>query len=236
MNRALVLCIMTATLCSSPATLRAQTDQTDYQLRLPRDGLIWHLAAAPLYFLWGTALHEGSHALTAKALGYAIDEFKPYPHIAKLDDGTKLLVGGVTVIRDPVRDRDMVWIAAAPFIADAVVFLASDLALGCVDPRSEAAPILLFGGMMMPWSDIANGLLSALMPESDIRKFQKLAGAPAWAIAVVGGAITVAATVRLWQRADRVLFLPAAPDAAGLPSAAAGLTNGRYGLSYGFRF
>lgn len=174
----------------------------DYELR---PGVGRYFMGTPLYMFASLNLHEGSHAITALALGYDVESYRPWPHVAQID-GKKEFVGGAVRLRGKVVPADEAKIAIAPVVADAAVFFAADLALVWIDHGSAGAPVLLLACMLWPWSNFLSNTLIHV-PGSDILKYHKATGSPEWKSYVLGGALTAVMAWRLAERSRDVLLV-----------------------------
>ena len=115
------------------------------------------ISAIPLFFLW-VFVHEGSHALAGKFLGFEIKSFKPYPHKDKK---------GIT--------KDLVLLA--PYYMDETVCILSLLTLATLQIIFPLAhllaiiPILLCLG---PLVNSSNGLIGLIRgKDTDLTKVSK---------------------------------------------------------------
>lgn len=147
-----------------------ESDKQEYEYRLRSD--IWpHLIIQPVYAFLHLNIHEGSHALTAKALGYDIEAYRPYPHFIYID-GERNFVLGMTITKGETTSGNMALIAVMPTITDVALFSAADITLSYMNSDSAAAPFLFFGGMVWPWIDFVTAFNSPA-PTTDVALWSK---------------------------------------------------------------
>lgn len=182
---------------------RAIADERDGEQFAPER--LWHLAELPAwYFVW-TVIHEGSHALTATALGYRGCRIHPYPHEHD----------GVFSYGDSFCDswqksggsRDAV-IFIMPSFVDIAVFGTSDLMLTSrvIDPDSLAGGLLFFGGMLAPWLDYTLNANNLDGTYADNAIFARLIGVPRWSVMLAQDAIAALGLIRLISVFQEVFF------------------------------
>jgi len=97
---------------------------------------------APLELFLGITIHEGSHALWAKAMGATILEFKPWPHVDR--DG--FYFGAmVNSTKKSWSAKNHILIYAAPMVTDAVVLMTyGGLVLSDALPENKYAQMVMF--------------------------------------------------------------------------------------------
>jgi len=118
------------------------------------------ISAIPLFFLW-VFVHEGSHALAGKFLGFEIKSFKPYPH---KDKEGNFLFGSVEFTEEMIGiTKDLVLLA--PYYMDEIVCILSLLTLATLQiifplvHLLAIIPILLCLG---PLVNSSNGLIGLI--------------------------------------------------------------------------
>ena len=169
--------------------------------------LLGHGLGIPVYFLWMTTLHEGSHALVAEMSGVKVTSFKPYPHFEDFGYGRQFY-WGTTNFAGQISKRQETWVLAAPVINDVLLFTASDLTLTYgLDSDSSAAPFFLMGGMICPLVDF---LVNVNGPSAgnDTTRWGKNIGMPKWSIMLVGDALAGVAVWRILHHGRNILFEP----------------------------
>jgi|GEM_PF-3314955 len=199
-----------------------------------RDDIWWHLAAVPAYAFLQLNLHEGSHALTGLALGYSVNEYRPYPHMityrekvtetvctpTATDGGSgcvektgyvtrERFAFGSVDLRGSGDDWQKGLIYAAPVMTDVLLFTSADLTLTFIDRRSWAAPILYFAGMVAPWMDFTYNVVIGRSAQNDVSRWTSLAGADTDLIRFFGTCVAMAGLVRLILRGYDVFLIPA---------------------------
>ncbi|MEK7211998.1 MAG: hypothetical protein AAB731_05210 [Patescibacteria group bacterium] len=170
---------------------------------------LWNLAALPAYFFAETALHEGSHAVAAKARGAVNVSYKPYPHMESIGGGARGFFWGSVTYDDPLEGFsavDEALVTIAPYITDTALFTASDLLLGyAVKPGSIPGLILWSAGMVAPLVNFAvnaNGFGAA----NDFALFAKAAGINRYALLAMSDALVAVGIWRVIARGKEVLW------------------------------
>lgn len=174
------------------------TERNDEEFRA---GRLWHFAAMPAWFPVWSAIHEGSHALTATAFGYTGCIIHPYPHTY----GETHNFGDFHCNEVPPKAGEAL-IFAAPSAADILIFTASDLLLGgTVNPDSLAGGLIFTGGMLAPWIDFTVNA-SNLSRFADNAALAKYAGIPRWTVIAVQEMIAAFGLWRLYSRFNEIFF------------------------------
>lgn len=164
---------------------------------------LWHFAELPAWFLVWDTFHEGSHALTATALGYENCVIHPYPHEHN----------GVFSYGDSFCDNwrnfksnDAI-IFIIPSILDVAVFTASDFLLTrrVIEPDSLAGGLLFFGGMVAPWLDLTLNT-NSFNEYADNAVFARLIGIPRWSVMVIQDIVAVAGFFRIISTFQEIFF------------------------------
>ena len=133
------------------------------------------LALAPVTFITYTALHEGSHALVAVALGAKVDEFYPFPGRHQIEDSEghvyhKNTFGHVKLSNPNGKFSltDSYWMSLSPIILDkAIIGMYTTLAVTGKLPKNKAAKFLIWTGAMAATLDLGNHFLAPKFGLSD---------------------------------------------------------------------
>lgn len=141
----------------------------------PSDGelaLVGLALTPPTYFL-GVALHEGSHALAAKALGAEVLSVRLLPG---RDPRTRAFHFGLTRVRGLDGDGERLAFFLAPKATDTLL-LGGFIALVATDawPRSRYGQLTLTVLATGVWVDFTKDVLS-FSPHNDVVKAMTLAG------------------------------------------------------------
>ncbi len=189
-------------LASSLITMTSAADEQREERFMPER--LWHFTELPAwYFLW-TTIHEGSHALTATALGYENCYIHPYPHEHNgiFSYGDSFCAGG------PKTRRGDALIYIMPSIIDIAVFTTSDFLLTrrAIDPDSLAGGLLFLGGMLAPWLDFTLNANNFDANYADNAIFAKLVGIPRWSVIAIQDVIAAAGLWRLISTFREVFF------------------------------
>ncbi len=152
--------------------------------------------AGPEFFL-NTGVHEASHAVVLKALGYEVTAFRPYPHMRKARDGTSRFYFGSVTYRRNGPEKKGEWISdIAPQIVDVAV-LSTYYALLETDslPRNKFAKMAILmlpvGSLVDMLNHARNGVLWP-DPTADFTKFKSRIGADEGAARVVADGLQLA--------------------------------------------
>lgn len=193
----------------------ARAEGGDETLRSKR---LWHLAGLPAWFFvaW-PPVHEGSHALMAKAYGYEVIGFYPYPvqYEGKYYYGLTAFnkcAEGHTVVIDGQRSVPCeengggAMIAIAPYLTDIAVFGTADLLLstGAVDPDSLGGGLLYIGAMLAPWIDFTWNM--NIPGDLDRELFQQETGMSRKSVVLLSEAVSIAGLWRLYVNGKRVFY------------------------------
>jgi len=121
--------------------------------------LVWAgLAMAPPTYFLGVIVHEGSHALWAKAYGYEVTRFKILPG---RHPQTGAFYFGYTSITGRMPDGEKTWFLLAPKITDTVLLGGYSLAIG-----TDTIPDNRYGRLALAvlatgfWVDFSKDILS----------------------------------------------------------------------------
>ena len=151
-------------LAALTATAAAQPDNT----RLVEVGI----AMAPVDYLAGVALHEGSHALGAKLVGATVDELHVFP--PGTDPHAKVFRFGWTYVHDLHTTGDRVTFLIAPKVTDTALlggYAALVLAGGWPDNKyGQLALTVAATGL---WIDFAKDVV-LFSPQNDVTKILNL--------------------------------------------------------------
>jgi hypothetical protein len=154
---------------------------------------VFALAAFQLHIV----LHEGSHAVAAKALGYDVKGFYPYPHRSQ----GKFYFGRIAV--DPGGKEKSIFYRLAPAGMDILLFSTADalLTTKTVEHSSLAGIIVYSFGIAAPLIDFGVGYFAG----SDWRHAREQAGNHKWTIDVVGGIILAVGIYRALTHTKELL-------------------------------
>ena len=187
-----------------------------------RTGRLWHLAGLPAWFFAWISVHEGSHVLMAKAYGYEVVGFYPYPvkyegkyyygltAFNKCAEGhTILLDDGRTVPCEENGGGAM--IAIAPYLTDIAVFGTADLLLttGAVNPDSFGGGMLYIGAMLIPWIDFTWNM--NIPNDLDREIFQQETGMSRKRVVLLSEVVSAVGIWRLYVNGKRVFYDRDAP-------------------------
>jgi hypothetical protein len=153
-----------AILCAS-APARADDDAATASLLLAGSGM-----AIPAYFL-GVALHEGSHALAAKAFGADILELSIFPSVR---DGHFYF--GYTRWRGVLSDGEKAWALLMPKVTNLVLF-GGYSALVATDtlPENDYGRLALAVFATSTWVDFSRSVVS-FSDKDDLVRVHRLRG------------------------------------------------------------
>jgi len=130
------------------------------------------LGMAPVDYLAGVALHEGSHALAAKLVGATVDELHVFP--PGIDPHAKVFRFGWTYVHDLHTKADRVTFLIAPKITDTVLlggYAALVFAGGWPDNKyGQLALTVAATGL---WIDFAKDVV-LFSPQNDVSKILNL--------------------------------------------------------------
>lgn len=198
---------------TAPAVAQTKSDtpgQKPPQLKL-RSDFWYHVAATPAYTLWQLNLHEGSHVIAGAMSGLTVEAYRPYPHFFQKSDGRHFTLGRAKFSGQTSR-RGLGFIAAAPMVTEASLFISSDVMLGQINQDSPVAPFLWFGGMVYP---LAHFMSSTLSPEeTDLSMLAYSLDVNYDVGRAIIGAVSVVGIIRTVKRGHQVLFVEKADDPA----------------------
>lgn len=130
------------------------------------------LGLAPVDYLAGVALHEGSHALAAKLVGASVDELHLFP--PGVDPQAHVFRFGWTYVHGLRTRGDQIWFYIAPKIADATLLGGfAALAFTGAWPRNRYGQLALTVAGTGLWVDFAKDVV-LVSPENDMSKVYKL--------------------------------------------------------------
>lgn len=154
----------------------------------------------PAHFL-ETAIHEGSHAIAAKASGGNVTEFNILP---SNDDGHFYM--GYTKISwpHPPTNKERALVLVSPKIANIFLFSASEIIFrtGIIDNSSQSAVVLFIFGELAPWVDFTAGIIHS----TDMTRFESATGLRASFTRTIGAMISFAGFYFLFERAKKVFL------------------------------
>ncbi|MFT3698992.1 MAG: hypothetical protein QM831_37950 [Kofleriaceae bacterium] len=136
------------------------------------------LGEAPIDYLAGVALHEGSHALAAKLVGADVDELHVFP--PGIDPHANVFRFGWTYVHGLQSDADRVTFLIAPKITDVVLlggFAALVFAGGW--PDNKYGQLTLTVAATGLWVDFAKDVI-LFRPQNDVSKIFKLWSIEGW--------------------------------------------------------
>jgi hypothetical protein len=177
------------------------------------------LAMAPVDYLAGVALHEGSHALGAKLVGASVDELHVFP--PGIDPSAKVFRFGWTYVHDLHTKADRITFLIAPKITDTVLLGGfAALAFTSAWPANKYGQLALTVAATGLWIDFAKDVV-LFSPQNDVTKILNLWCMTGWrqiparlvygAMDVGLGYIVLRGYERLFDRND-----PAGPGATPL--------------------
>jgi hypothetical protein len=130
------------------------------------------IAMAPVDYLAGVALHEGSHALGAKLVGATVDELHVFP--PGTDPHANVFRFGWTYVHDLHTTADRITFLIAPKVTDSVLlggYAALVLAGGWPDNKyGQLALTVVATGL---WIDFAKDVV-LFSPQNDVTKILNL--------------------------------------------------------------
>lgn len=126
------------------------------------------LALAPVDYVAGTALHEGSHALAAKLVGAEVDELHIFP--PGIDPKANVFRFGWTYVHGLRTKADRVTFLIAPKVTDALLLGGfAALAFTSAWPGNKYAQLALTVAGTGLWIDFAKDVV-LLRPQNDVSK------------------------------------------------------------------
>jgi hypothetical protein len=157
------------------------------------------LAMAPVTYVAGVSLHEGTHALAAKLVGADVDELHLFP--PGIDPHAHVFRFGWTYVHGLHTKGDQVFFYLAPKLSDALL-LGGFAALVFTDawPKNRYGQLALTVGATGLWVDFAKDVV-LFSPQNDVVKafdlwclhgWRHVAARLAYAAADVGLALVVA--------------------------------------------
>lgn len=177
-------------------TALAEEPKTELVLNKHR---IWHAAAIPLHFLVHLEIHEATHVATGLALGWKLNEFKPYPNITN-----GLFYFGYSNFKAPTNrlstiHNEIILETMTPYMLNAAMFTTADILLSsrAVNPKSVEGAIVFTAGMVAPWVDTFFNVNNVFTPNSDFTLMTKLTGGDRYAIMAITDAILIIAGYRI---------------------------------------
>jgi hypothetical protein len=168
------------------------------------------IAMAPVDYLAGVALHEGSHALGAKLVGATVDELHVFP--PGTDPHAHVFRFGWTYVHDLHTTSDRITFLIAPKITDTLL-LGGFAALAFTDawPANKYGQLALTVAATGLWIDFAKDVV-LLSPQNDVTKILDLWCMTGWrqiparlvyaALDVGLGYVVVRGYERLFDRND----------------------------------
>jgi hypothetical protein len=141
-------------------------------------GKDWHyilggVAMAPFALVLGTTIHEGSHALAAKAYGAEITEFRVIPFYDEERKRSYFGRTGYNYGDKEVSDSDRAWVSSAPMFTDAaLISVCSGLAFSGTLPKNKWAKTGLTVFCLLPTIDFINHI-RATSEYADLVKIEK---------------------------------------------------------------
>ncbi|CAN5261264.1 hypothetical protein BH11MYX1_BH11MYX1_52340 [soil metagenome] len=130
------------------------------------------MAMAPVDYIAGTALHEGSHALGAKLVGADVDELHVFP--PGIDPKANVFRFGWTYVHGLHTKRDRLTFLIAPKVTDTLL-LGGFAALAFTSgwPGNKYAQLALTVAATGLWLDFAKDVV-LLRPQNDVSKIFEL--------------------------------------------------------------
>ncbi|MEO6772213.1 MAG: hypothetical protein ABI467_04225 [Kofleriaceae bacterium] len=188
------------------ATARAQPDDST----LVEVGL----AMAPVDYVAGVALHEGSHALAAKLVGATVDELHVFP--PGIDPHAQVFRFGWTYVHGLHTKADRITFLIAPKITDTVLLGGfAALAFTRAWPANKYGQLALTVAATGLWIDFAKDVV-LFSPQNDVTKILNLWCLTGWrqiparlvyaAMDVGLGYLVVRGYERLFDRNDPVII------------------------------
>jgi Peptidase M50B-like len=130
------------------------------------------IAMAPVDYVAGTALHEGSHALAAKLVGADVDELHVFP--PGRDPHANVFRFGWTYVHGLHTKADQITFLIAPKITDAVLLGGfAALAFTSAWPSNKYGQLALTVVATGLWVDFAKDVV-LFAPQNDVTKIFKL--------------------------------------------------------------
>ena len=157
-------------------------------LSAPLDKPLELIALLPVSLITQTAIHEGSHVIAAKAYGYRVLEYHPYPSLID-----KQFYWGYMTYRGKQKPP----ISLAPSLSDFVAFVATDVLLEVSMPKPAKRVAFVFG-MVAPAIDFTFNLINR-RSTADIAIWSRPIGGKK-IIVPLGLVISALACWRLYER------------------------------------
>jgi hypothetical protein len=177
------------------------------------------IALAPIDYVAGTALHEGSHALAAKLVGAEVDELHVFP--PGIDPKANMFRFGWTYVHGLHTKADRITFLIAPKVTDALLLGGfAALVFTSAWPGNKYAQLALTVAGTGLWIDFAKDV-ALLRPQNDVsqifalwclRGWRKVPARLIYAAVDVGlGYVVVRGYERLFDRSDpRPVVVPLA--------------------------
>ena len=197
-----------AVACALGGTARAQPDNST---------LVYvGLAMAPVDYVAGTALHEGSHALAAKLVGADVDELHVFP--PGIDPKAKVFRFGWTYVHGLRTKADHVTFLIAPKVTDTLLLGGfAALAFTSAWPANKYGQLALTVAATGLWVDFAKDVV-LFAPQNDVSKILHLWCMDGWrqlparlvyaAMDVGLGYVVLRGYERLFDRNDPPVIIP----------------------------
>ena len=174
------------------------------------------LAMAPVDYVAGTALHEGSHALAAKLVGADVDELHVFP--PGTDPHAKVFRFGWTYVHGLHTKADRVTFLIAPKITDALLLGGfAALVFTSAWPANKYGQLALTVVATGLWIDFAKDVV-LFAPQNDVSKIFDLWCIKGWrqiparliyaAMDVGFGYVVTRGYERLFDRNDPPVIVP----------------------------
>ncbi len=129
------------------------------------------LAAAPVDYLAGVSLHEGSHALAAKLVGADVDEYHPFP--PGIDPHTHTFRFGWTYVHGLHTRGDRAFFYIAPKITDSLLLGGfAAVVYTSAWPSNRYGELALTVAATGLWVDFAKDVV-LLSPLNDVSQFER---------------------------------------------------------------
>ncbi|MFC1638696.1 hypothetical protein ACFL26_00295 [Patescibacteria group bacterium] len=211
--------MMRDTVHSEPS---GERQRSTHRWRLRTDNprrFMGQLYMTPLYLMAYMSVSRGTEALAGVSFGWDVDGFEPYPHrvsrtVDTDGDGEGDWEPDPTFrwgyvgfgANDDASRAQIAVVNLTPFLTDISLFVLSDLLLQyAVDPRGEAAPFLLFGGMVTPLVNFIAGI-SCMDDGCDLVDFAEAGNIP-HSVAVMFGYLMAATAIwRVVHQFQRVFM------------------------------
>jgi hypothetical protein len=136
------------------------------------------LAAAPVDYVAGVALHEGSHALAAELVGADVDELHVFP--PGIDPHVHVFRFGWTYVHGLHSRAARAFFYLAPKITDTALLGGfAAVALTGAWPKNRWGELALLVGATGLWVDFAKDVV-LLSPTNDVSQFERVACLRGW--------------------------------------------------------